>query len=79
MVATFALIIGVVAVVGFLVGTLRQAVVSGLLAQIFQQKLAEKRQAETLAEAIRVKRMLDAEAFAAHQRMVRAAQQYRDQ
>ena len=80
MVATIALAVVLLLVIVFLVATLRQAVVSGQLSQLFQgraRRLAvERREAHVMSDAIRVKRALDAAAFEAHQQMVRAAQQH---
>lgn len=81
MVATMALAVVLLLVIAFLVATLRQAVVSGQLAQLFQSKVRSqavvRREAEVLGDAIRIKRALDTQAFAAHQQMLRVAREHR--
>ena len=64
----------------FVVGRWVSLVVTGQLVRPFQRearrRAVARREAEVLARAVRVKQALDAEAFAAHQRMLRAAQQH---
>lgn len=79
-VATIAFAVGLLLVVTFLVATLRQAVVSGQLSQLFQSKMRRevvaRREAEILGDAIRIQRALDAQAFATHQQMLRIAREH---
>lgn len=80
MVATIAAAVVLVLVITFLVATLRRAVVSGQLSQLFQTRprtlSIERREAQVLSEAIRVKRALDAAAFEAHRQMMQAARDH---
>jgi len=80
-VAVAVLAVVVVLVVAYLVGTLVQAIVSGQLSRLFQSEMRRRavarRQFEVLAEAARIKRELDAQAFATHLQMLQIAQEHR--
>lgn len=80
MVATIAAAVVLLIVIAFLVATLRQAVVSGQLSELFQSRTKrlsiERREAHVLSEAIRVKRALDAAAYEAHRQMMQAARNH---
>lgn len=75
-----AVVIVVLSAFAFVVGRWVYAVLIGQLVRPFQRearrRVVARREADVLARAVRVKQALDAEAFAAHQRMLRAAQQH---
>lgn len=69
-------------VIAYLVGWIIESIVTGDLFQPPRpramqrtQVAHDRKQARVISDGIRVKRMIDAEAFAAHQEMLRVAQE----